>query len=828
MSSIRNALSMVTLVLTCVLPAVPAGADDASGHPRAALVIGDASYQTLNPVSSAANDEHDMCEALTGLGYEASCFVDVKDAREFKARVQDFAAALKPKSEVIFYYAGHALQIKGENYLAPVTAAPRSDADVPREAVSLAYVLAQLLQGKHYLSVAILDTCRGPAWPAASHGMTAGLAPITVIPKGTLVMYATAPAGYAAQTGDRNGTFTRHLLANIKTPGLTADELFRKISEGVQGEAGDAGAGEAATSVQSPALYTNFTGEFCVGGCIDKVARAELEKIEKENEEQLEQARKQKAELEARKREAQARLVEAAVSANCGASVLGDTGRCFATTPDIALKSVATALIQRGFILRPDMLEARNGLRSQPARDTRTGSVDSWWVSNGLNHPDDRAQETELEAERGSDDPTDRNVSETIKVSVKLRHVPSINRCIVTFSANRRTVLHDKFHTWSTIGIVPIATSKQYHDVVKNDVNVTDPAFYQDLLAATESDLHTRQASSSASVPTADASGSGSGSSGSGGGGGDSRFRHEHRFDAPVDLVVRTLVEALVARGYIVKSLDSELGTIGFLRRTQDSGDKHRSTESVVIASVSMPEGGTASQLQLAADDVMLLRHNPSDREKMAQITSGIYDYEAEGGWQTIVLHDGVVTDPGFYQELFTAIESSLHGSAAPSKHSQRIAASDQQTLHAVGDALAQHGYLLLSTEQTLAAITFFKRTATPLKTNDGWTSTSIIATVYLRNQPGGEPTAYVAASSQSGLFQSSPVMTTSFLFGASMKPDAPHDCHIKKKCTLQEVEAKFVGSSESAGTLDKVTQEGDADAAAYSDITAIVAQSTR
>ncbi len=817
MSSIRKILGVAMLALACAVPAVPASADDASGHPRAALVIGNADYLALNPVTSAANDEHDMCEALTGLGYDASCFADVKDAREFKARIQDFAAALKPKSEVVFYYAGHALQVKGENFLVPVAAAPRSDADVPRQAVSLAYVLAQLLQGKHYLSVAILDTCRGPAWPAAPHGMTTGLAPITVIPKGTLVMYATAPADYAAQGGDRNGTLTRHLLANITTPGLTADELFRKVSEGIQSDAGD-----AATSVQSPALYTNFTGEFCVGGCIDKVARAELERIEKENEEQIEQARKQKAQLEARKRDAQARLFEAAVSANCGPSVLGDTGRCFAVTPDTALKAVATALIQRGFMLRPDMLEARNGLRSQPASGTRAGGVDSWWVSNGISHPDDHSQETELEAERSSDDPADRNVSETVTVSAKLRHVPSINRCIVTFAASRRTVLHDKFHTWGTIGFVPIATSKQYHDVLKNDVNVTDPGFYQDLLAATESDLRARQSSASGSADAAAAEMT------STTGIGDSQFQHEHRFDAPIDLVVRTLVEALVTRGYIVKSLDPDLGTISFLRRTQDSGDKHRSTESVVIASVTAPESGIGSQLQLSADDVVVLRHNPSDREKMAQITSGIYDYEAEGGWQTIVLHDGVVTDAAFYQELFTAIESSLHGSATPAKHSQRLTANNQQTLHVVGDALTQHGYLLLSTEETLGAITFFKRSATPLKTNDGWTSTSVTATVHLRNQPGSEPTAYIAASSQSGLFQSSPIMSTSFLFGVSMKPDAPHDCHIKRKCTLEEVEAKFVGDSQSAGALDRVTQEGEADTAAYNDITAIIAQSTR
>lgn len=279
------AIASTTLAWAALI--APLCAADVPGpRPRAALVIGNADYATLNSVPGAANDEHDMCEALSGLGYDASCFADVKDAREFKARIQDFTSALKPKSEVVFYYAGHAVQLKGENYLLPATAQLRTEADVPKEAISLAYIMTQLLQGKHYLNIVMLDACRGTPWANSVHRISAGLAPITTIPRGTMVMYATAPTDYAEPGTARNGVFTKHLLANITSPGLTADELFKKVSEGVQSDPGD-----TAASVQSPALYTNFTGEFCFGGCIDKVARAELERIEKENEEQLEEAR---------------------------------------------------------------------------------------------------------------------------------------------------------------------------------------------------------------------------------------------------------------------------------------------------------------------------------------------------------------------------------------------------------------------------------------------------------------------------------------------------------------------------------------------------------
>src|SRR5579862_543418 len=185
-----RALATAMLLLPWLLPVAPSRAADASGpRPRAALVIGNAEYTAINPLKSSANDAHDMCDTLAALGYTTSCFADVKDAREFKARIQDFTAALKPKSEVVFYFAGHAVQIKGENYLVPVAARLRSEADVAKESVSLSYLMNQLLQAKHYLNIVILDACRGNPWPGSSHGIVSGLAPITTIPRGTMVMY---------------------------------------------------------------------------------------------------------------------------------------------------------------------------------------------------------------------------------------------------------------------------------------------------------------------------------------------------------------------------------------------------------------------------------------------------------------------------------------------------------------------------------------------------------------------------------------------------------------------------------------------------------------
>jgi hypothetical protein len=782
-------LAIVAMALLSVFPMAAVRADDTSPHPRAALVIGNGAYTDLNPATSAANDGHDMCQALTSLGYSAACFEDVKDAREFKARIQDFTSSLKPGSEVVFYYAGHAIQVKGENYLVPTSARPRSEVDVPKEMISLAYIMTQLLQGKHYLNIVILDACRGAAWPGGAHGMTAGLAPITTIPRGTMVMYATAPIDFSEQRSARNGVLTKHLLANIATPGLTADEFFRKVSEDMQGDSGD-----AATGAQSAALYTNFTGEFCFGGCIDKVARAELEKIEKENEEQLEQTRKQRAELEARKREAQAKLLEMAISSNCDRSVLGDSGRCFTATPEAVTKAVVTAFTQRGF-MRPDGAAVSGA------------GPDSWWVSA------DVTGDEPLWAMRITDNAMDKNVSDIVRISATQRNVTSIGRCVVTLSATRRTVLHDEFHTWGAITIVPVATSKQYRDVVKNEVDITDSAFYLDLLAAIERNVRginagLGQAVDGATAPTAKET--------------EQLSDHVRRYDAPPDRTQRALIAALVSQGYLVRSVHPEFGSIDLFRRLQDPKDKHSSINSTLTASVTTPETGAGSQAQLSGDEVVVAYIEPGGT--MMGTLSGDRHAKHES-YETRLVHESAVTDASFYRGLLAGAEAGLRGEPVPSKHSQRLSGSAAEVLSRTAEVLPQHGFEVTGRDERLGILQISKRTATPLSGNDGWTAHYVEATVYADSGVTNETVVYVAASSQDAIFHAAKTVSYAFLIGARYHSSAVRDCRAKK-CTIEELEARFAGAvGTGPRSLETLTHEGDADAAAYGEILSIVSQ---
>ncbi len=460
-------LTMTALVL-CGLWHSPGAhsADAGASRPRAALVIGNAHYSAVTPLRNTLNDAHDICDALGELGYTTSCFTDVKDAREFRARIQEFAASLKPRSEVLFYYAGHGIQMRGESYLVPVTAKLKAQADVATQTVPLAFVLTQLLQAKHYVNIVILDACRNNPWGSAPQGLTTGLAPLSVIPRGTMIMYGTASNDVSDDGEGRNGTLTKNLLANLKSPGLTADEFFKRVSEGVQTDTA-----AAVGHTQVPALYTNFNGEFCFAGCIDKVARAELTRIQKLHEEQLAQARREADELEAGNRAMQAQLDRGSASMLCDASESNDGGQCFVTDSETTARAIKAVFAQRGLTI---------------VRGRYLGS--------------------DIEAVRTGDDPKDRNLTDELSVTATIRQSSDTGHSAVVLAARRRTLLHDEHHHWTAADIIiPIATSTEYKEVVKQDTEVKDPVFFHDLYAAIERNLQGDTTLDSVAAPPAQA-----------------------------------------------------------------------------------------------------------------------------------------------------------------------------------------------------------------------------------------------------------------------------------------------------------------------------------
>lgn len=228
----------------------------------AALVIGNAHYTSVGRLKNPEHDAHDMCRALRSIGFKTTCFVDVATRLQLRAIIEDFVESLPPDAVSIIYYAGHGVQIDGENYLIPTTVRLTDDASVRRSAVRVSFLMRQLRCHTRFLTIVILDACRDNPLATPGRPQPAGLAQITDIPEATEVVYATAANEAAVDGRGRNGVFTQNLLEHLREPG-TIDDLFKKVSHGVQNDTLPLG------NIQRPALYTNFSGEYCLVRCTD-------------------------------------------------------------------------------------------------------------------------------------------------------------------------------------------------------------------------------------------------------------------------------------------------------------------------------------------------------------------------------------------------------------------------------------------------------------------------------------------------------------------------------------------------------------------------------
>ena len=79
--------------------------------------------------------------------------------------IVDFGRAAEGAEMAVVFYAGHGMEVGGENWLIPVNAELRSDADIESEAVSLRSISLQVSKARQ-LGLVILDACRNNPFAA--------------------------------------------------------------------------------------------------------------------------------------------------------------------------------------------------------------------------------------------------------------------------------------------------------------------------------------------------------------------------------------------------------------------------------------------------------------------------------------------------------------------------------------------------------------------------------------------------------------------------------------------------------------------------------------
>ena len=192
---------------------------------RYALVIGNANYQH-SPLSNPANDAHDMAQVLRSLDFEVT-YIENASQHDMEKSIQNFGEALKKGGVGLFYFAGHGLQVKGQNYLIPIGADITTEMEVKYEAVNAGRILDEMDNAKNDLNIVILDACRNNPYARSFRSSNIGLAKMDS-PKGTLIAYSTSPGSVAFDGMGRNSPYTESLIKHINTVGLSIEQVFKK------------------------------------------------------------------------------------------------------------------------------------------------------------------------------------------------------------------------------------------------------------------------------------------------------------------------------------------------------------------------------------------------------------------------------------------------------------------------------------------------------------------------------------------------------------------------------------------------------------------------
>jgi uncharacterized caspase-like protein len=241
------------LALALLLVMAPfAGAAD-----RIALVVGNSAYPGAGYLDNPINDARAVSSTLRKLGFEVTQALDLDNAG-LQDALETYRDKLASGDTVgFFYFAGHAVQISGNNYLIPVDV----DFSDVGQLMSKGYDIRKLLDALSSLSdtmnVIVLDSCRNNPFAAMdtsqlSRGLKlysqatdtqsatpeetstsrmsrdAGLGRMDG-PINTLIAYSTKPGFVALDGSGRNSPYTSALVKMMQQEGVPIAQVFADV-----------------------------------------------------------------------------------------------------------------------------------------------------------------------------------------------------------------------------------------------------------------------------------------------------------------------------------------------------------------------------------------------------------------------------------------------------------------------------------------------------------------------------------------------------------------------------------------------------------------------
>ncbi|MGY9060036.1 MAG: caspase family protein, partial [Candidatus Puniceispirillales bacterium] len=250
-------MRILFLLLFSFLPSLSFASD------RVALVVGMAKYETVVTLDNTVNDAISISKTLEAIGFDVRTLTDAT-SENFRKAIDDFAFQSETADLALIYFAGHGVEVQGENFLIPVDANVKSNKDVQRQSVSLKQLLAAAGNARK-MRIVILDSCRdnpfGDALDLAAlietensasktRSLTGGLAKPNP-DRGTLVAFAAKDGQKALDGTGINSPFAIALMENLPKPNLEISLLFRQVRDNVL---------ETTRNQQEPHTYGSLSG----------------------------------------------------------------------------------------------------------------------------------------------------------------------------------------------------------------------------------------------------------------------------------------------------------------------------------------------------------------------------------------------------------------------------------------------------------------------------------------------------------------------------------------------------------------------------------------
>jgi len=194
-----------------------------------ALIIGNSKYAHAGALRNPSNDAQDVSSRLQACGFSVAKVIDASHA-EMDRALKSFRSALADQQVGLFFFAGHGVQIDGENYLAAVDTDVSDEITTKHSSLPLNRVIETMEKAGPTTSIIVLDACRDNPWERAWHrsATTRGLASVYA-PKGTLIAFATSPGQVASDGAGRNGAYTSALLKHLDTPDCSIESMFKRV-----------------------------------------------------------------------------------------------------------------------------------------------------------------------------------------------------------------------------------------------------------------------------------------------------------------------------------------------------------------------------------------------------------------------------------------------------------------------------------------------------------------------------------------------------------------------------------------------------------------------